>query len=214
MLWGKPSTQVIYGGDSINLHDAAGFRLDSGFWLDSTQTYGIDAGFFLLGQQNAEFSAFSDSSGLPVIARPVINAQTGNEGAYVDSLANNITGGVTVDSTSKLGGWEMNGSRNLVKSTAFRLDGLLGFRYLNLVESLNISDQFGSTVPGELTYLGQPINTAYVLADSDIFRTRNNFYGGQLGMRLNWLLGQFTIAAAGRSPWYRSGTHADQRSHI
>src|SRR5262249_50626927 len=73
-----------------------------------------------------------------------------------------------------LQGAEGNGLINLVNNQGMRLDGLVGFRYLNLLESLTFTSQTSSSVvvPGLSPLL---FNTL------DSYRVSNNFYGGQLG---------------------------------
>ncbi|HUY33229.1 MAG TPA: BBP7 family outer membrane beta-barrel protein [Pirellulales bacterium] len=195
---GQPGTQTIYGGDSVNFGAFTGLRLQSGFWLDPDQTFAIEGEYFLLGRQFSGFSAFSDGFGNPLIARPVVNAQTGNEGAYVDSLPGNVAGGINVFNSSALQGWEINGLWNFVQSDQLRLGGMLGFRYLNLSESLEVQDQLSGATTGALTFAGQPISPDESLADFDRFRATNNFYGGLLGARLTWSSGRWVINAAAK----------------
>lgn len=193
---GQPGTQVIYGGDSVNFGVVSGLRLESGYWLDANQTFAIEGEYFFLGRQFSGFSAFSDDFGSPLIARPVINAQTGSEGSYVDSVPGNIAGGLDVFNSSQLQGWAINGLWNFVQSDQFSLGGLLGFRYLNLNETLEIQDQLSGASDGSLTFGGQPISAFESLSDLDHFRTTNNFYGGMLGLRMNWTPGRWVINAA------------------
>jgi len=192
---GQPGTQVIYGGQSVGFDPASGWRLDVGGWIDADQRFGIDAGFFVLASQNAGFAAFSNDNGFPVIARPAINVQNGTEFAYVDSLPGSLAGGVVVNSSSQFFGWELNGLYKLAKTDRFRLDGIFGFRYLNLTESLSVSDQVNPLGPNQLTFLGQPVDPSNTLFDQDLWKTTNNFYGGQLGAKLTWLLGRWSIDA-------------------
>lgn len=195
---GQPGTQVIYGGDSVNFGIISGLRLESGFWLDANQTFGVEGEYFFLGKQISGFSAFSDDFGNPLIARPVINAQTGSEGAYVDSVPGNIAGGLNVFNSSQLQGWAIDGLWNFARSDQFSLGGLLGFRYLNLNESLVIQDQLSGASDGSLTFGGQPISASESLADLDRFRTTNNFYGGLLGLRMAWTPGRWVINGAAK----------------
>src|SRR5579863_8341068 len=50
---GQPGTQVIYGGQSVDLGAANGWRLDTGVWLDHEQRFGLEAGFFILERQGS-----------------------------------------------------------------------------------------------------------------------------------------------------------------
>lgn len=186
---GQSGTQVIYGGQNVDLGAASGWRLDLGYWLDAEQRFGLQAGFFILERQGREFDAFSDQNGNPVLARPVFNAQSQSESSYVDALPGTLAGGMTITNTSQFFGYEFNGLVNIVKTDRFRLDGILGFRYLNLTETLEIDDQLIPLAPNFLTFLGQPVDVTSTMFDFDSFRTTNNFYGGQLGTRMDWTWG-------------------------
>lgn len=195
---GQPGTQVVYGGNSINFGPTSGLRLDTGFWLDGDRVFGIEAGYFFLGRQYRDFSAASDDFGNPVIARPTIDAQSGTEGSYVDSLPGYITGAVDVITRSQLQGANLDGALNLLQTDSLRLDGLLGFRYLSLVESLDVNDQYAEVSRGSLTFGGGPVRLSDTLSDFDGFRVTNSFYGGSLGARLYLSRGRWLITALGK----------------
>jgi hypothetical protein len=195
---GQPGTQVLYGGSGIDFRTLSGLRFESGFWLNADQTVAIESGFFALGGRAANFSAFSDPSGNPIIARPIFNASSGTEDAYMDSVPGALSGGVSVTNSSQLFSWDINAAANFVATDHFRFDGLLGFRYLNLSESLRIEDQLFPLTSGALTFLGQPVDPSSSMTDVDRFRTFNNFYGGQLGTRLTWFFDRWMIGATGK----------------
>lgn len=133
-----------------------------------------------------------------MIARPTIDAASSTETSYADSIPGEFSGGVTISNTSQLFSWDINGAVNLIRSDQYRLDALLGFRYLNLYESLRIQDQLYPLNDNELTFLGQPISSSSSLRDADRFSTFNNFYGGQLGTRYTWFTGRWVIGATGK----------------
>ena len=146
---GQPGTQVLYGGNnSYGFGYIGGFRIESGGWLDAGRVFGVEAGYFALIKQARNFSYQSDAFGNPVIARPTIDSQSGSEGAYLDSLPGWDTGGVQVITHSEFQGANCDGVLNLVQTNRVRLDGLLGFRYLSLSESLNVYDQYNNAVGG------------------------------------------------------------------
>ena len=195
---GQPNTQILYGGGGIDFRALSGLRFESGLWLNPDQTFAVESGFFLLGGRAPRFSAASDSFGNPLIARPTINALSGNEDSYVDSFPGVMSGGATISNVSQLASWDIGGAVNFVQTDRFRLDGLLGFRYLSLFESLRIEDQLFPLVNGDLTFLGQPVDTSSSVMDVDRFRTINNFYGGQFGTRMTWTSGRWVIGATGK----------------
>jgi hypothetical protein len=97
-----------------------------------------------------------------------------------------------------LQGWELNLSAKQKLSDRWDLSILGGFRTLRLDEDLIIQDNLTAITPGVLTFLGQPINAGDMLSDFDRFHTSNNFFGGQLGGRLEWHGEQLTVSMLGK----------------
>lgn len=197
---GQPGTQVAFGGLNASFGYVGGVRLESGVWLDERRIFGLEAGYFVLIQQRRDFVDQSDIFGYPVIARPVINAN-GSESAYLDSLPLQIMGGVAAIMRSEFQGANIDGALNLIQTNCVRLDGLVGFRYLNLAESLNIYDQYGAVMNGTRTFGGAPINPADALTDMDGFKVTNSFYGGSGGARLYYARERWVFTAMTKVAW-------------
>ncbi|HVA48649.1 MAG TPA: BBP7 family outer membrane beta-barrel protein [Pirellulales bacterium] len=195
---GQPGTLVVFGGGTASFGYVGGVRLETGIWLDEGRVFGLEAGYFVLIQQSREFSQQSDGFGNPVIARPTIDARSGGEGSHVDSLPDQFLGGVDVILRSEFQGANCDGVLNLLQTQRVRLDGLLGFRYLSLVESLNIYDQSSDFLGGGSTFGGAPLSTSATLSDFDGFRLTNSFYGGSGGARLYYAQGRFYFTALGK----------------
>src|SRR5262249_14921413 len=83
---------------------------------------------------------------------------------------------------SRLWGLELNGLAKVLDRESFRLVGLLGFRYVNLQESLDLTDSFSDAATGG----------SFIVADS--FQTDNQFYGAQVGTRATYVRGKFSGA--------------------
>jgi hypothetical protein len=190
---GQPNTQVLYGGQNVDMGAANGWRLDVGGWIDHEQRFGLQAVFFILERQEVDFGAFSDGNGNPLLARPVNIAGGGGPSSYLDSSPGALAGGMASTNLSQFFGYELNGLFKIFQTDHFRLDGILGFRYLNLHESLELDDEIQPLVPGALTFLGQPVDTSSTMFDFDRFETTNNFYGGQLGTQLAWNWGRWSV---------------------
>ncbi|HET6327726.1 MAG TPA: BBP7 family outer membrane beta-barrel protein [Planctomycetaceae bacterium] len=190
---GQPGTSVLYGDGSANLGATSGWRLDLGGYIDSHETWGLQSVFIILGRQATGFDAYSDNSGNPLITRPVVNANDGTETSYADAFPGSLAGGVSITSTSEFLSWELNGLRKIFQTDHWRLEGLAGFRYMNLTETLEIDDQLYPLASGALTFLGQPVDTSSTMFDFDRFKTTNNFFGGQLGGRLTWNSGPISV---------------------
>jgi hypothetical protein len=198
---GQPGTQTLFGGGNASLGYVVGIRLETGVWLDARRRFGLEAGYFALIQQIRQFVDQSDAFGDPVIARPTINAQTGRESAYLSSMPFEIVGGVNVVLRSEFQGANCDGVVNLIQTQQVRLDGLVGFRYLSLVESLNISDQYVDTFGGTRSFAGTPLNLFNGMSDFDGFRVTNSFYGGSAGARLYYARERWFFSALGKVAW-------------
>ena len=181
---GQPSTAVLIGGRNIDYGSFSGARIDAGFWLPWCPNIGLEAAYVGLQQRTIGFSAFSDGNGDPVIARPVINAQTGTETSYVDSYPGAAIGGATVTSRSTFDTWEINAIFNMLKTQHWSWNAIVGFRSLDLTEDLQIQDIVTPLAAGNFTFLGGLRGSAqHPFSITNNFHTGNHFYGGQLGSR-------------------------------
>ena len=165
---GLPTTAPLYGGNVMDYNMFSGGRFTLGFGIPYCNNLGLESTFFFLGQRNTTFSAYS--SGSPVLARPVVNVATGNQEAQLVAFPGVVTGGVTVNSNSQLWGIEGNLRHRLCCPCNGYLDLIGGFRFLELDENLTITEN--------LTQLATGANI--LLMDS--FATKNQFYGGQIGL--------------------------------
>jgi hypothetical protein len=169
----EPDTVVLFGG-SIDYGDFSGARLTAGLWLDACRCYGLEGSAFFLQKRTVSFSAAS--TGNPLLARPFINASTGQEDTNLSFDVDTPARAMRVSATSQLWGAELNGVLNLARGPACELSLLGGFRYLRLREDLKIGQ--------ESTLL--EISARATDLTEDLFATRNDFYGGQLGLRSAW----------------------------
>ena len=194
-----PNTQVLFGGHNLDYGSFSGVRFDVGFWLPQCPVIGFDAGFFALQTRTINFAANSDDNGNPVLGRPFINAQTGQESVYIDSLPGTAVGGVTVASSTQLYSWEFNAVANMLHSSCFSWNLLGGFRVLSLTETVAMQDVFFPLNSGAgFNFLGAPVDPSSTVGDFDRFHTRNNFYGGQIGSRVDWRWRFFDFSVTGK----------------
>ncbi len=178
-------------------------RFAAAWWLDAEQRLGVEAGAFALERRTTHFSAAGDANGQPFLARPFANALTGNDNVYFVSqnfadpnLSADMTGGISVSSSSRLRGWETN-----LVGTAYRTDSLRvrligGFRTVNLDEDLRINETFMNIVPGiggATSFLGATIDPPGGVATYDSFVAHNWFYGPQLGGAIDWRRGKVSV---------------------
>jgi hypothetical protein len=187
---GQPSTQVLFGGDGINGGGTSGFRVTTGCWLDMYQEEGLEVSGFLLGGQGTHFRA--SSADFPVLARPFLAANSNTEFSQLVAFPGIATGNVSIDTVSQLWGIEANLRCNLFCCCDRRIDLFGGFRYLDLVESINIVEN----IQGSASAPGSFANTQALVFDR--FATHNSFYGGQIGLDSEWRWGRWFLDVKGK----------------
>jgi hypothetical protein len=181
---------TIFGGDGSDPEPQSGARFTAGYWLDPCHLLGVEGSAFFLAQHTGHFVANSAALG-GVLARPFIDVSNNNQiSTELTALPGLASGSVRVDLPSQLWGAEANLRHNLLCGCNYRVDALAGFRYLDLQEGLRITEQLVSqaTFPaaGPIVFAGDHITV------NDRFDTRNQFYGGQVGID----------AELHRGPWF------------
>jgi hypothetical protein len=181
---GTPGT-VVLSPSRLDLGTFSGFRLTGGLWLDADDIVGVEANAFWLPNETARFSASSGPGGTLIFV-PFLNEALAPpaERAFPFGADGATNGSITVRDRLEMWGAEANLLVNLASANTYSLIGLGGFRYLDLRETLNI-DLLGNG-PGFSTF------------SDDQFRTRNQFYGGQLGLRGEVRMGWFFANLTGQ----------------
>ncbi len=191
----SPTVQILYGGDKVLTDPFSGGRLRFGLWLDRCHTWGVGAEFFQLGGESETFSG--TSTGDPILARPFFNTQTGLQDSELVAYPGVVSGTVAVNVESELQGagvhfrylrccdqgcskWLFCGCEDHFCS---RTEAMIGWRYLELDESVSITEDLTSTRdddPGTFNIL-------------DRFATRNQFNGLDLGWAYRRTRGYWTF---------------------
>jgi hypothetical protein len=189
---GVPGTSALFGGSELDHDWFSGGRFTVGFQLPFFCNLGFESTYFFLGQRTNTFLA--SSNGTPILARPLIDATTGREISELVAFPGVVAGSAAVTHSSYLWGVEANLRKPLWCGCLVRVDGLLGFRFLELDEELKVQENL-VLLRDTLT---APAGSNIIVTDS--FQTRNEFYGGQLGFDAEyrwrrWSLGtQFKLA--------------------
>ena len=220
VLTGDPTTnnpgalnaggQVVSGASAVDFGSLSGVRVSVGGWLDSAATLGIEGSGFLLPQRTRTFRLASDANGSPVLGFRYIDTP-GNpatplaEDVFQASVppgnpfgVGPFAGSLALVSQLRLWGSEANAVASLVNDRNLRLQALGGFRYVDLSESLSIQLQSTALDGGSVSFLGQTFPAPAAIATTDFFRTRNQFYGGQMGLRGEYCLGNFVIGSSAK----------------
>jgi len=185
---GAPGTLTLFGGtedDGLR----SGFRLNGGFWLNSEQTFGIEAGFMLVESQAALFSGASNGSS--ILARPYYDAVTNLPQAVLVAFPGSSGGSLDIRAGSgNLYGVNLDFVQRIYDSGWFRLNGLFGYRYYGYDENLGMEQTIAPTnalfLPG----------TQIVSGDS--FRTHNMFNGVDLGLRTEFMFNSVSLELLAR----------------
>jgi hypothetical protein len=173
---GQPGTTVLFGNAGIGFRLASGGRFVLGAWIDSANVFGIEGGGYVLERRANNFiQPFDDKSKL-VVAIPFVN-QTSDPAAEAAHLVANpkkIAGDVLIASSMQRWGAELNGIYCFWRRPGFELSVLTGLRYEDLQESMRIlQHSLGAATKSETSF-------------DDQFKTGNQFFGGQVGLRLHW----------------------------
>jgi hypothetical protein len=184
-ILGAPSTQVLFGGNGINSGPFSGGRFWAGYWLNCKTALEVN-GFFL-GQRSANFS--TNTSMNPVIARPFLEANNGQEFAQLTSLPGVTSGTLSINAPTNL--WGLGGNLRclLCCGCNYNIYALLGFRNVNLDEKLNIEEDIQGLATAPQPFTNQTITV------NDSFATQNHFYGGNIGLGGFWYWGRWSINA-------------------
>jgi hypothetical protein len=179
---------ILSGGEDVNFGTFQGFYLDGGLWFDCRHHLGVEFNGFYFGSQSVTSTFASDAAGNPTITRPIIDALTFRPVNVIVSTADPALGGpvagaVSVRNTSLLGGLGANGVMNLSHHEDYTVDYLMGFRYIDLEERLNVGQVSTPLFPGTMLLGGVPLPPGVGVSLTDDFHTRNQFYGGLVGTR-------------------------------
>jgi hypothetical protein len=204
-LLGAPGVNVVLGGDELNDNQRSGGRFSAGYYLDDNRTWAVEGSYFFLGRDFSKASVFSAGPNnanilfIPIINPAIPPPSIGAIQIYATPTVGNTLGGfgfggVTVSTfvqgaelnvVGKLydGCLSLGGMGDFGKLSLGMLGGL---RYFQLHEDLTFEAINGAIV------------TPQFFATSDQFNTDNQFYGGQLGLQLDWTRGRYFASATGK----------------
>jgi len=188
---GQPGT-VVVSPHELGYDPFSGGQLSAGMWFDDCRIVGVEASGFLLQNSSAHFTTTANATSGPNLYVPYLSAvsstgvgtqeQSVGIGGPPTGTFLGANGAITATSTTNLWGSEVNGLLNVINENCYRVTTLLGVRYLALHEDLG------------LAYNTFVVSDSSSVDRSDVFNTRNQFWGGNLGVR-----GEVNFC-----PWYAS----------
>jgi hypothetical protein len=179
---GQPGTQVLFGdGVTPENRGFSGIRVSGGVWLDCEKCWNLEASAFLLPRRLNTTTIGSDFANI-LLARPFFSLNTMTQTSEIDAEMGLAKGTKTISLPQRFWGAEANLSRKLCCGCCYRADLLAGFRFLELDESVEI-DEFIKVDPNvALTFPEFAQFAGDTIQVFDRFSTRNQFYGGQVGI--------------------------------
>jgi outer membrane immunogenic protein len=211
ILYGASFAPAAGGNDTQNFKLFSGSRIIAGYWLDDARRLSVEGGGFLLQSQTAGVyihGSSTDAQGMripvytlpykpsgmcappdPPGSPPVCVVPLGEDGVPV-AVPGELSGSVDVKNSLQLWGLEANGVMSFYRTPSLELSAVSGFRYVDLSESFVMT----STIVGAANsaFAGQ---SGYAI---DKFDTRNQFFGGTLGLRGLYNYGLFSLETTAR----------------
>ncbi len=176
-----PTTTLYPSSGGINYSPMSGVKGTVGFWLNDMQTLGVETTYFAFGD-NTQLNAYQGGSNY-ALGHPYTDANTGNSSIVPVSAPAGLIGTSVIRSGLQIQG----GDSSLLLNPGVQMGNfsmLLGFRYLDLEEYLKINDSSASS--------------SSTLSAADSFTTRNQFLGGQTGLRYCWTGEVLTFTVIGK----------------
>jgi hypothetical protein len=190
---GNRDTGVILGGEFVNSHAHVGGRTTIGYWFDDERSFAIEGNYFDVMTRGTTAGVASPGTATsPFLTVPFLVGSV----PPLDVLASPgvSAGSATRTLDNRLQGAEANavyklydcGDYDVRDPDGFRVELLAGFRWLDFHESLGFATATANLRTGGFA------NT------SDEFSARDNFYGGQLGLRFHYQWDKWDLVATGK----------------
>jgi hypothetical protein len=173
---GSPGATLAFGNERVNTGLSPGIRLGAGFFLGSEQRWSVDANMTSLQEVKTTFTATTDATSAVYIPAtlPPFGGFTGGPISF--PLFGVALTSATAVFDSRFTGADTNLRYGLILRPDARLDILVGYRYMHLIDNVSLD----TTVVNPP--FGVPVNFSLDSSSSDTFRTRNDFHGLNLGM--------------------------------
>jgi hypothetical protein len=184
---GQPGTVVLYGNSPIHYPALDGLRATFGMWVDEDANLGLEVVGIVLPRTGDLSRAASNAQGSPPLYVPFFNILTGQQDSFpIADPLKGISGNIAIQTSVQLWGIDGNVFWRVCCKGPFLFDVMLGFRYLDLRETLDTVATFNVAVPN--------VQNVYF----EGFETRNQFYGGQGGLRLGYHPGPLSLDLTGK----------------
>ena len=192
---GRPGTTLFAGNDSTDYGSMPGFKVGVGGLVGATSV-GFEANVFVLGRANDNMDVGPTAT--TVLARPFFDVSSRRESSKVIAAPGAFIGGLSVNNTNQIWGFETNPFFRIVQGNSVSLDVVTGFRYMSVNERLDIYDSTRLLPGGVSAFDGIGLASPSILATHDKYSVRNQFYGANIGGRLSFTRGALFLDAVGK----------------
>jgi hypothetical protein len=189
----EDGSNTLIGAGEARFGWIGGLGLSGGAWFDEEHKFAFELAGFLTGRQTAS-SEVSAGQG-QTLTRPVVDTLTGAPARFFVSAPGFLTGSFRADSSARLGGMTTRLAVNRVHTRELTLDVFAGVRYLDLDESLLLTQTTQAVGAGIVLLNGVTYGPGVPLTIADRFHTRNQFWGGEIGAKAEYRHGPWTVAA-------------------
>lgn len=167
---GESTTSILYQGKSGNEFFSGG-RVYGGMFFASDNRFGAQFSLFLLGDGTDSFVAESQGSGVPLLARPYIDQNTGANATAVIGSPTIGPGKITVDSETQTWGasadWVLNIYRGSPQAPwAYNLNLFAGFGVVSVRDSVSIANNTDYYDNIAVPFLGQTFTAGQSISNS------------------------------------------------
>ncbi len=210
---------TVFGDRTVGDGNHDGYRMDFGMWLDCHHCWGLEADYFDVSGRPDNYDSglsngYLNGNLFPLVRAyydPGINPNTAQPyGTQLSAVGvpTQYVGRVTVatsDYFQSAGVWlrhplresEWSTNNNDVNWTnpcarTFRLDGIAGYRFARLIDSVDIEDS------EEYTVFGQP-GYQNVYSEVDSYKAVNTFNGCDLGLNAVYTFGRWSVDVVGKA---------------
>jgi len=205
------NTTVLVGGE-LKSQDHAGGRFMGGWAVDNDETIGIEFSYFFLGSRSLTQSYSSaGGAGDSTLARPYRSVVDGSPQSFPVAEVGVSSGRFEMVASSRVQGAEANAFTHLWAGGQFRLDGIVGFRFLQVNEGIRIAQRTNEVIGYSYGWLDEIVNidspsfpvggfltSTQVVDIVDQIDGHNIFYGVQIGLRADWSRGPVFVESIGK----------------
>ena len=198
---------TLFGGDTIDGGDHNGFRLAMGGWLNDEHTLGVEGDYFDLSPNGSNYNS-GLNNGYPALVRPIFDSAKppifGPEYITVPpgkAVSIPLVGSMVIQTSDYFQSAGFDFRRNLLcqewaegsessvswldhRARTMRIDGLLGYRFYRLCDSVSTLEEKVSLAPGDAGHLFDTY---------DAFRASNQFNGLEMGFDAAMARGRWSL---------------------